>query len=174
VLSTGQQHRRLTPAELRLTIWFASTRALKADHREVDPPIEMEAATWSKAGHLDWWVKNGGNGGVACAVQTAVNGGLELLIFVLRAAHRDDLSLSFVAGRRASLPNRRLQDGGVLDLRAAEHRDWVEANAATSPGFVAQTAAVWPCPFCGRTGQMVQGARLASGGCKSTRQPEGS
>jgi hypothetical protein len=28
-----------------------------ADRREIDPPIEMEMATWSKAGQLDWWVK---------------------------------------------------------------------------------------------------------------------
>ena len=28
-----------------------------ADRREVDPPIQVEAATWSKAGQLDWWVK---------------------------------------------------------------------------------------------------------------------
>jgi hypothetical protein len=28
-----------------------------ADCREVDPPIQVEAATWSKAGQLDWWVK---------------------------------------------------------------------------------------------------------------------
>jgi hypothetical protein len=28
-----------------------------ADRREVDPPIEVEMATWSKAGQLDWWVK---------------------------------------------------------------------------------------------------------------------
>ena len=34
---------------------------------------------------------NGRNGGVAYAVQTAVNGGSELLIFVPRAAHRHDL-----------------------------------------------------------------------------------
>jgi hypothetical protein len=26
-----------------------------ADHREVDPPIEVEVATWSAAGQLDWW-----------------------------------------------------------------------------------------------------------------------
>ena len=29
----------------------------KADRREVDPPIQVEAATWSDAGQLDWWVK---------------------------------------------------------------------------------------------------------------------
>jgi hypothetical protein len=29
----------------------------EADRRAVDPPIRVEAATWSKAGQLDWWVK---------------------------------------------------------------------------------------------------------------------
>jgi hypothetical protein len=29
----------------------------EADRREVDPPIQIEAATWSRAGQLDWWVK---------------------------------------------------------------------------------------------------------------------
>jgi hypothetical protein len=28
-----------------------------ADRRVVDPPIQVEIATWSKAGQLDWWVK---------------------------------------------------------------------------------------------------------------------
>jgi hypothetical protein len=28
-----------------------------ADRRELDPPIEVVTATWSKAGQLDWWVK---------------------------------------------------------------------------------------------------------------------
>jgi hypothetical protein len=29
----------------------------EADCREVDPPIEVDAATRSKAGQLDWWVQ---------------------------------------------------------------------------------------------------------------------
>jgi hypothetical protein len=29
----------------------------EADRREVDPPIEVEPATWSPGGQLDWWVK---------------------------------------------------------------------------------------------------------------------
>jgi hypothetical protein len=29
----------------------------EADRREVDPPIHVETATWSKAGQLDWRVK---------------------------------------------------------------------------------------------------------------------
>jgi hypothetical protein len=38
--------------------------------------------------------KNGRNGGVEYAVQTAANGGSELLIFVARVAHSRELSLS--------------------------------------------------------------------------------
>jgi hypothetical protein len=29
----------------------------EAERRAVDPPIEVETATWSKAGQLDWWVR---------------------------------------------------------------------------------------------------------------------
>jgi hypothetical protein len=29
----------------------------QADRREVDPPIPVEVATWSRAGQLDWWVR---------------------------------------------------------------------------------------------------------------------
>jgi hypothetical protein len=29
----------------------------ESDRREVDPPIEVDSATWSAAGTLDWWVK---------------------------------------------------------------------------------------------------------------------
>jgi hypothetical protein len=45
------------------------------DRREVNPPIEVESATWSAGGTLDWWV--------ASAVSTDINGGSKLLIFVL-------------------------------------------------------------------------------------------
>jgi hypothetical protein len=30
----------------------------EADRREVDPLIHVETATWSKAGQLNWWVKD--------------------------------------------------------------------------------------------------------------------
>jgi hypothetical protein len=46
-------------------------RRAESDRREVNPPIQVETATWSKAGQLDWWMKNSSNGGVAHAVQTA-------------------------------------------------------------------------------------------------------
>ena len=29
----------------------------EADRREVDPPIQVESATWSPGGQLNWWVK---------------------------------------------------------------------------------------------------------------------
>jgi hypothetical protein len=72
-----------------------------ADRREVDPPIEVETATLSKAGQLDWWVRERREWWGRVAVQTAVNGGSELWIFVPSVAHNYDLSWSFVAGRRA-------------------------------------------------------------------------
>src|SRR4249919_538321 len=46
----------------------------KADRRDVGPPIQVEMAMWSEAGQLDWWVKNGGNGGVACGAKTILGG----------------------------------------------------------------------------------------------------
>jgi hypothetical protein len=32
-------------------------RIAGADRREVDPPIQVDAATWSAGGTLGWWVK---------------------------------------------------------------------------------------------------------------------
>jgi hypothetical protein len=29
----------------------------EADRREINPPIQVESATWSPAGQLDWWVR---------------------------------------------------------------------------------------------------------------------
>ena len=55
----------------------------EADRREVDPPVQVEAATWSPRGTLDWWVKDRQSGGVAYADQMVVNGGSKLLIFAL-------------------------------------------------------------------------------------------
>ena len=31
----------------------------EADRQEVNPPIEVESATWVAAGTLDWWVNEG-------------------------------------------------------------------------------------------------------------------
>jgi hypothetical protein len=54
------------------------------DRREVNPPIDVESATWSAAGTLDWWVKERREW---YAVRTAGSGGSGLLIFVLRAGN---------------------------------------------------------------------------------------
>jgi hypothetical protein len=29
----------------------------EADRQAVDPPVEVQVATWSAAGTLDWWVR---------------------------------------------------------------------------------------------------------------------
>ena len=52
------------------------------DRREVKPPIEVSSATWSAAGHLDYWVKTDKSGGAECAVQTDIRCGSKLLTFV--------------------------------------------------------------------------------------------
>jgi hypothetical protein len=36
---------------------FDPNQFAEADRREVNPPIPVDMATWSKAGRLDWWVK---------------------------------------------------------------------------------------------------------------------
>ena len=44
--------------------------------------LQARTARWSKAGQLDWWVKERQEWRVGYAVLTAVNGGSELLTFV--------------------------------------------------------------------------------------------
>jgi len=34
-----------------------SAQYAEADRREVNPPVEVESATWTHGGTLDWWVK---------------------------------------------------------------------------------------------------------------------
>jgi hypothetical protein len=50
---------------------------------------------------------HGWSGSDGYVVRTASSGGSELVIFVLRVAHSTDLSLSFVARRRAHTPLRK-------------------------------------------------------------------
>jgi hypothetical protein len=57
------------------------TQYAEADRREVNPPIEVESATWSPGGTLDWWVKERRPRVEWYGVQTAVTGGSKLLIF---------------------------------------------------------------------------------------------
>jgi hypothetical protein len=40
-----------------LTMELDPSQYAEADRREVDPPVEVQIATWSAAGQLDWWVK---------------------------------------------------------------------------------------------------------------------
>ena len=61
-------------------------RRAAVDRREVDPPIQVETATWSNAGRLDWWVKDRQEWWDGYVVQTAVNGGSKLLIFASKRA----------------------------------------------------------------------------------------
>jgi hypothetical protein len=58
-----------------------------ADRPEVDPPIQVDTATWSRAGQLDWWVKERQLWLGGYAVRTVVNAGSELLIYVPQVAH---------------------------------------------------------------------------------------
>jgi hypothetical protein len=39
------------------TMFSQEQQGTDTDRREVDPPIVVETARWSKAGQLDWWVK---------------------------------------------------------------------------------------------------------------------
>jgi hypothetical protein len=75
---TCRSNRKVFP----LTMDLDPSQYGEADRREVDPPIEVESATWSAGGTLDWWVRGAGSGSDGCAVQTVVNGGSKLLIFV--------------------------------------------------------------------------------------------
>jgi hypothetical protein len=74
----------------------------EADRRAVDPPIPVEMATWSKAGQLDWWVKERQDS-AGSAVATAGSAGSKLLIFVPRAAHSDELSFHNPSQRLRSI-----------------------------------------------------------------------
>jgi hypothetical protein len=54
------------------------------DRREADPPIQVKSATSSRAGQLDWWVKERWEWWGRVAAQRVVYGGYELSIFVPR------------------------------------------------------------------------------------------
>jgi hypothetical protein len=79
-------------------------RRAAADRREVHPPVQVETALWSRAGQLDWWVKEHRPrlewfGRVRA--RTVSSGGSKRVIFVLEAAQSHDLagnSLNSVVG----------------------------------------------------------------------------
>jgi hypothetical protein len=60
-----------------------------ADRREFDPLVQVETATWSSAGQLDWWVKDRQEWWGRVRGQTTVNVWVRLLIFVRRAAQAE-------------------------------------------------------------------------------------
>src|SRR5688572_15597889 len=56
------------------------------NRREVDPPVEVELATWPAGGTVDWCVKERLELTAGCGAKTAVNGGSRPLIFDRRRA----------------------------------------------------------------------------------------
>src|SRR5215210_7705479 len=57
----------------------------EADRQAVDPPVEVQVATWSAARTLDGGSENAASGSAGCAGRTDANDGSRLLIFVLHA-----------------------------------------------------------------------------------------
>jgi hypothetical protein len=45
-------------AKVITEVTIRSRQIQLAPRRAVDPPIEVQAATWSLGGQLDWWVKD--------------------------------------------------------------------------------------------------------------------
>ena len=72
----------------------------EADRRKVNPPIQVDSATWRLVARSTGGLKSAGNGWVAYAVMMADKGGSRLLIFV-RQKRTDSrgLSLSFIVRR---------------------------------------------------------------------------
>ena len=77
----------------------------ESDRREVNPPIEVESATLSAAGTLDWWGERAAAVVGPGAVQMVVRSGSKLLTFVRRKRADREFTLSFVVlvSSRASL-----------------------------------------------------------------------
>jgi hypothetical protein len=50
-------------------------RRADEDYREVNPPIEVESATWLRGGQLDYWVKEGHEWWGPCAVLRVIRCG---------------------------------------------------------------------------------------------------
>jgi hypothetical protein len=57
-------------------------RSVQGDRREAGPPVQVETATWSKAGQLDWRVKELQEWWGRVRACRGPTGGSELLIFV--------------------------------------------------------------------------------------------
>jgi len=64
----------------------------EADRRAVDPPIEVESATWSPGGQLDWWVKERREWWARVRGPDGRQRWVRLLIFVVPGPARDNRS----------------------------------------------------------------------------------
>jgi hypothetical protein len=94
----------------------------EADRHEVNPPIEVESATWSASGTLDWWVKERGKWLGRVRGQDGRQKWVKLLIFVRRKrADSRGLSLSFVVRRVFTQCRIRLSEWIISLLRFDMH-----------------------------------------------------
>ena len=89
--------------------------------------IQVESATWSGGDKLDYWVKERQQWWGAYAVLTAVRGGSELLIFVLRAG-----------GKTRPESNRR-----ALHARTRRSSGWSPRQSRVLEGRTVAGHAVW-------------------------------
>jgi hypothetical protein len=55
---TELQKSRSDSARASFSARVSLAQFVEADRRVVDPPIQVESAAWSRAGELDWWVKD--------------------------------------------------------------------------------------------------------------------
>ena len=77
---------------------FDPSHYAEADRREANPPIEVESATWSAAGQLDWWVRERREWFGRVRGPDGRQRGSRLMIFVWRTDSSFDLSLAVNGG----------------------------------------------------------------------------
>jgi hypothetical protein len=57
-MPVGSSHKNRSHVLIRYDVSNDDLEQLAAaDRREVDPPVQVKTVMWSKAGQLDWWVK---------------------------------------------------------------------------------------------------------------------
>lgn len=69
------------PAADRNVIFDQEGQREERHRRQVSPPIQVESATWTTAGELDYWVRDGSEWWGRCADQAVITCGSKLLIF---------------------------------------------------------------------------------------------
>ena len=120
----------------------------EADRREVDPPIQVEMATWrpgassiggsKSTGHA--WSGSGGYAG-----PMAGSGGSKLVIFVAPAAHSHELPLCRPAGQRNPPPPG--EAPSAHERRHGDCRPGVLKNGSSPPGRPRSASLVWRSRF---------------------------